>query len=413
MAEVKIGHMENAPSDWYGVPLEDQHFEWSVEEELILKRLCEKIGENCEEEEMTPMERFRATFEKKDKDRLHIECKYNVPYAVRCLDSWADAIKPGDLYQRPKLHIMGHLAMAARFKLDIINIYVIHYTEECWGGNGRMIDYGTPQMVGEPPIKTMEDLESVLPADPKKHSLYPGYLWAAKEIKTIMKRYGVADKLPVELSFCGDPLGTMFLGMTGFGPGTVMMKKNPELFQACMWKAAEFQKAFGKACKETGPDGLYMCSFMGSFPPKTKKLDNTFIMDVYADVGKTIKSHLGKDIPMWHTLGANGWEHWQEHYYPHGAVGPGSFDGWWVGPEMDPAFIHAYAREKDLYCGCSVDDHIVLDGDFDAVEAELKVRVAEAKKYPKHFQALGVLDYWTPMEYVDKLFDMTKKMARF
>ncbi len=72
-----------------------------------------------------------------------------------------------------------------------------------------------------------------------------------------------------------------------------------------------------------------------------------------------------------------------------------------------------WSVEKDLYCGCSVDDHIVLDGDFDAVEAELKVRVAEAKKYPKHFQALGVLDYWTPMEYVDKLFDMTKKMAIF
>lgn len=412
MGEVKIGNMENAP-EWYGKPLEEQHFEWSREEELMLERFCEKIAKNCEEEEMTPMERYRATFEKKPKDRLHIEVKYNVPYAVRTLDSWSDAIKPGDLYQRPKLHIMGHLATAARFKLDIINIYVIHYTEECWGGNGRMIDYGTPQQVGEPPIKTWEDLEAVEPADPKKHSLYPGYLWAAKEIKNVMKKYGVADKLPVELSFCGDPLGTTFLGMTGFGPGTVMMKKQPDLFKACMEKAAEFQMAFGKACKETGADGLYMCSFMGSFPPKLKNVDNTWIMDLYGKVGKTVKSHLGKDVPQWHTLGANGWEQWMELYYPAGAVGPGSFDGWWVGPEMDPHWALAYARDKDLYCGCSIDDHTVLDGDFAAMEELLKPRVEEAKKTPKGFQALGVIDYWTPQPVFEQLMEMTKKMGKF
>ena len=74
---------------------------------------------------------------------------------------------------------------------------------------------------------------------------------------------------------------------------------------------------------------------------------------------------------------------------------------------------HFQYRDKDLYCGCSVDDHAVLDGDFATVEDLLKVRTAEAKKHPKHFQALGVLDYWTPFEYVDKLFEMTRQLGRF
>ena len=122
--KVTVGEMENAP-EWWGKTYDEIDFEWSKEEELELQRYCEKIIQNAEEEEMTPKERFEATWQGKDKDRLHIEVKYNVPYAVRTLDSFADAIKPGDLYQWPKLHIKGHLATAARFKLDIINVYVI------------------------------------------------------------------------------------------------------------------------------------------------------------------------------------------------------------------------------------------------------------------------------------------------
>ncbi|MFC1925276.1 uroporphyrinogen decarboxylase family protein [Chloroflexota bacterium] len=410
--QVKIGNMENAP-DWYGTPLDKIHFEWSQEEELMLQRWCEKIAKNCEEEEMTPMERYHATFEMKPKDRLHIEVKYNVPYGVRSLDSWADAIKPGDCYKRPKLHIMAHLATAARFKLDIINIYVIHYTEECWGADGRMIDYGTPQMVGDPPIKTMEDIESVAVPDPKLHSLYPGYLWAAKEIKRIMKKYGIADKLPVELSFCGDPLGTVHLGMTGFGQGVVMMRKNQELFKACMEKAAAFQIAFGKACKECEPDGMYLCTYMGAFPPKVKDVDNTWITDIMAKVGREVKGHLGQDLPLWHTGGADGFDKWMPLYYEHGAMGTGSFDGMWFGDYLDHKEVFNYFRERDLYCAFSINDHAVLDADFATIEELLKLRCDEAKKHPKHACAIGVLDYWTPQPVFEKTMEMAKKLSKF
>ncbi|TAK33181.1 MAG: hypothetical protein EPO21_13625 [Chloroflexota bacterium] len=410
--QLKLGKMENGP-EWYGKPLDELHFEWSREEELELERYCEKILKNAEEEEMTPLQRYEATWQGKDKDRLHIEVKYNVPYAVRTLDSFADAIKPGDVYKRPKLHVKAHLATAARFKLDIINVYTICYTEELWGADGRMIEYGTPQQVGGPPIKTMEDIESVEVADPKKHGLYPGYLWAAKELMRIMRKYGADKVLPVEVSYCGDPLGTVHLGMTGFGPGMVMAKKNPELFKACMDKAAEWSIKFGIAVKELNPNGMYLCSYMGAIPPKMGKIDNEWIMDVDARVAREVIAAPGHQPYMWHTCGSPGWEPWMPLYLPHGAVGPGSFGGWWLGPDMPVEECFAYARENDLYCGCTIDDHAVLDGDFPKIEELLAPRLKEAKRYPKHFCAIGVIDYWTPQPVFEKSMELAKRLGRF
>ncbi|TAK33991.1 MAG: hypothetical protein EPO21_11055 [Chloroflexota bacterium] len=411
--QLRLGKMENAP-DWYGKSLDELHFEWSKEEELELERYCEKILKNAEEEEMTPLQRYEATWQGKEKDRLHIEVKYNVPYAVRTLDSFADAIKPGDLYKRPKLHIKGHLAAAARLKLDIINVYAISYTEELWGADGRMIDYGTPQQAGGPPIKTMEDIESVEVPDPKKDGLYPGYLWTVRELKRIMTKHGVDKVLPLEACFCGDPLGTAFMGMLGFGPGTVAVKKNPELFKACMDKATEWSIKFGSAVKELNPNGMYLCSFMGAFPPKMKNIDNEWVLDCHGRIGKAVGPNgEGKQPYLWHTLGSPGWELWMRLYAEHGALGPGSFGGWWVGPLQPHEQVFAYSREKDVYCGCSIDDHAVLDGDFPKIEELLAPRLKEAKLHPKHFCALGVIDYWTPQPVVDKLLELAKRLGRF
>ncbi|MCL4554308.1 MAG: hypothetical protein M1565_04130, partial [Actinobacteria bacterium] len=58
---LKLGTMENAP-DWYGKSLDELDFEWSTEEELELERYCEKIIKNAEEEEMTPLQRYDATW---------------------------------------------------------------------------------------------------------------------------------------------------------------------------------------------------------------------------------------------------------------------------------------------------------------------------------------------------------------
>jgi hypothetical protein len=410
--QLRLGKMENAP-DWYGKTLDELDFEWSREEELELERYCEKILKNAEEEEMTPLQRFEATWQGQPRDRLHIEVKYNVPYAVRTLDSFADAIKPGDLYKWPKLHVKGHLATAARFKLDIINVYVICYTEGLWGGTARMIDYGTPQVIGDPPIKTMEDIESVAVPDPKKHNLYPGYLWALRELKRIMAKYGVDKVLPVEYSFCGDPMGNVFLSMLGFNEAIMALRRDPPLFRACMDKMTQWTIKFAQAVRECDPNGMYMCSFMGAFPPKMKSVDNEWILDLYGQIGNAHWAGEGKKPYLWHTLGAAGWEQWMRLYYPHGAVGPNSFGGWWVGCEMPTEDTFAYAREKDLYCGQSIDDHIVLNGDFPAIEAALTPRLSEAKLLPKGFCALGVLDYWTPQPVFDKLLELAKKLGRF
>lgn len=409
---LKIGEMENAP-DWYGTPFDQIDFEWSREEELELERYCEKILKNAAEEEMTPLERFEATWQGKDKDRLHREVKYNVPYAVRTLDSFADAIKPGDLYKWPKLHIKGHLATVARFKLDIINVYTIAYWENFWGGRARMIEYGTPMSLGDPPIKTIKDIEDVEVPDPKKHGLAPGYLWTIKELLRIMKKYGVDKVLPMEASFCPDPLGAVHLGMTGFTFGMTMPIKDPELFKLCMEKAAEWAIKFGQAVKELNPNGMYLCSYMGVIPPKMRNVDNEWIMDIMGKVGKAVSVGKGKRPYMWHTLGASGWMSWMRLYEPHGAIGPDSFGGWYVGPEMPFAEVFEYAREHDLYCGCAIDDHIMLNGDWDAIEAALAPRLQIAKQYPKHMCALGVIDYWTPQPYVDKILERAKILGKF
>ena len=414
--QLKMGKMENAP-DWYNTPLDKLHFEWSKEEEQILERLCEKILKNASEEEMTPMQRWNATWNKKPKDRLFIDVLHMPNYAIRTLDSFADAIPPGDQYKHPKLSVLAHLATTARFKLDIINWYMWAYTEELWGANARMLDYATPMQLGDPPIKTLEDCAAVAVADPKKHGIFPGYLWAARETINIMKKYGVDKVMPIVLSFCGDPLGTMHLGMTGFGVGMVMAKKDQALFKACMEKAAEWCIRLGKAVKEFNPNAVYVCSYMGAIPPKMgkagKEIDNSWIADNMGMVGKAVHDHMGKDIPMYHLVGAAGFELWQPLYLERGAVGPGSFGGWWQGPEMDPELFYGFAREHDLWCGCSIDDKALLNGDMGTIEALLATRAKLGKLYPKHSLAFGTIEYWTRQPVLEKAIETAKRLGKF
>ena len=128
---VRIGKMEGA-GPYYGIPLDELHLEWTPEEELEIERYCQKILKNVAEEEMTPKERFYATMQGKPKDRLLIDCAFFPLYAIRTLDSFADALKPIDNYRYPKLLVKSHLATVARFKLDLFKIDVITYGEELW-----------------------------------------------------------------------------------------------------------------------------------------------------------------------------------------------------------------------------------------------------------------------------------------
>ena len=81
--------------------MDELDFEWSPEEEL--ECYCQRILKNVAEEEMTPRQRFEASMEGRTRDRLLLEALYFNLYAVRTLDSAADALKPVDVCRNPKL----------------------------------------------------------------------------------------------------------------------------------------------------------------------------------------------------------------------------------------------------------------------------------------------------------------------
>ena len=68
MTAKKEIRMQGAP-DWYSKHLDELGFEWSPEEELEIERYCEKILKNVAEEEMTPLERWKAHMAGKPTDR--------------------------------------------------------------------------------------------------------------------------------------------------------------------------------------------------------------------------------------------------------------------------------------------------------------------------------------------------------
>ena len=58
-------------------------------------------------------------------------------------------------------------------------------------------------------------------------------------------------------------------------------------------------------------------------------------------------------------------------------------------------------------------DDIVLQGDMPAIEEAIKGRAECGKLHPKHYLALGVIDYWTPPPHVDATIELAKKLGKF
>ena len=81
--------------------MDELDFEWSPEEEL--ECYCQRILKNVAEEEMTPRQRFEATMEGRARDRLLLETLYFNLYAVRTLDSAADALEPVGVCRNTKI----------------------------------------------------------------------------------------------------------------------------------------------------------------------------------------------------------------------------------------------------------------------------------------------------------------------
>lgn len=407
---VKVGKMENAPP-WYGTPLDKLHFEWDTEEKLELERYCEKILKNAKEEDMTPRQRFVAAWEGKDKDRILVDGDYMLPFSVRVLDGHADMLKPGDAYKWPKLAVKANLAMTARFKLDYVNLYVISYAENFFGADCKMIDYGTPMIMGSPPIKTMEDLEDLGAPDPFTTGLCPGYLWSIREVKRILAQHGADKVMPVVASYCGGPIGTAMMSNIMMSMPNYMksLMTNDGVAKKAMEVAAEWSAKFGRAVASLDPDALYLCDVTGVSSAKGYE----WMLDMWAYISKYVKQ--GKKLPyMYHWVGLQRWMDWMPHYPTHGALGlgPDQFNGWWVGWDMPSEEIYAFSRDLNVWCVQTVSDLKLLEGHPD-LEGDIKLRCELAKKHPKHGIAFGTLDYWTPWEHLDNFMAWVRKYGKF
>lgn len=394
--------LEGAPY-WYGTPLDQLEFEWSAEEKLELERYCLKILKNIAEEEMTPRQRLEATMMGEARDRLLIEAYYFNVYAVTTLDSAADALKPIDLCRNPKLLVKAHLATLARFALDLPTLYPISYTHELWGGSAQMAEYGNPQMTGKPPIKSIADLEEIEAPDPRRAGLYPGYLWACREIKRIFGEYGLDKIMPLWASTCVDPLGTAMMFMIGMTEFMMATRKNPELCRRSMELATEWTIKLGQALIDTGVDCLMMCSYPGVMPIK----GNEWMIDYYNRIGQS----LGSQALLWYALTYEKALDWFPVMHEMEAVGPNSFRGWFCA-EMDYQKVIDFSREHDLYCSCALSDKVLLNGPISAIEEGLKKRCDYSKAHPKSAIGIAAIDYMTPQVNFDAAIAAAKKYSR-
>jgi len=393
--------LEGAPY-WYGVPLDKLDFEWSPEEELELERYCQRILKNVAEEEMTPRQRFEATMEGGTKDRLLLQALYFNLFAVRTLDSAADALKPVDVSQNPKLLVKAHLATLSRFALDLPILYPISYTHDFWGGKAQMTEYGNPYMVGASPIKSVEDLEGIEVPNPAEGGLYPGYLWACREIKRIFNKYNVDKVMPLGVSSIG-PMATVMESMIGLNAFMIAVRKDTELCQQTMDLAAEWVIKLGQAVTDMGADCLMMCDYPGIISIE----GNEWMLEYYTKIGKA----LGTQIPLWYALTFEKAPSWFPAMYERKAVGPKSFRGWFCA-EMDYMEVIDFSRDHDLYCSCALSDRVLLNGPISTIEEDIQRKCEYGKSHPKFAMGIAAVDYSTPLSNFEKAIAAAKRHGK-
>jgi len=357
---MKQGKLRGAPY-WYGAPLDQLGFEWSAEERLDLERYCQQIRQNITESEdtFTPLERLKATLESRERDRLFLESFYFNPYAVRTLDPQGQFSKPGDVCRDPKLLVKAHIATVAQYGLDLPVLYPISYTQEIWGADVTMTDYGNPALVGECPIKSLADLEGLEIPDPRNTGLYPGYLWACRETKRLFADHGLDKVMPLSVCIGNDPLGTVGMFMMGWTEFMKAARKNPELCRQAMSLATEWTIRMGQAAIEAGADCLIMCSQIGFIPLE----GNEWILSDYARIGEA----LGSQLPCWYALTYERALDWFPAMCEEGAVGPRSFRGWFCA-DMDYKKAIDFSHQNDLYCSCALPDKVLFNEPVSAIE---------------------------------------------
>ena len=104
---------------------------------------------------------------------------------------------------------------------------------------------------------------------------------------------------------------------------------------------------------EAGADRLIICSQIGFIPLK----GNEWPLGDNARMGKT----LGSQLPCWYAMTYERAFDWFQGMRAQGAVGPGSFQGWFCA-EMDCEKVVDCPRKNDIYCSCAISDTILSNG---------------------------------------------------
>lgn len=394
--------LQGAPY-WYGTPIEKLDFEWSPEEKLEIERYCEEILKNVEKEEMTPRARFEATLAGDSRDRLMLEAHYFNLFSLRTLDPDAGSLKPVDVCKNPKLLVKAHLATLARYALDLPALYPISYTDELWGGRAQMMEYGNPGMVGDPPIKSVHDLEGLEVPDPRSDGLFPGYLWAIQETKRIFIEYGIENVMPLWVSICVDPIGTVAMSMLGWSRFLRSLRNDMELCRRSLDLASSWVIRFGQAVIDSGADCLMTCAYPGVMPIK----GNEWLLGYYTNIGKT----LGPRAPLWYALTYEKAPTWFPVMLEKGAVGSGSFLGWFCA-EIDYQKAIDFSRDHDLYCSCAISDRVLLNSPITTIEEEIKVRCEYGKSHSKFSIGIAAVDFTTPPANFEAAVAAAKKYGK-
>jgi len=402
------GVLEGAP-EWYGKSLDELDFPWSREEELEIERYCEKILKNVAEEEMTPLERWKAQMTGKPKDRRFLPLMHMNVYVARTLDSYADALKPGDLYRNPKLLFKAYLATVARFKSDFPCLHVTSYNQELWGGRAAMGNWGNPDGKGDPPMKTLEDLEGLGDGpDPKEHGLYPGWLWVIREMRRIYDKYSLP--LPFWTSLGPDPTCSALLGMLGWTGFFIALRRNPELARRCSELGAHWNLKLAKALHEVArPDGMWVCQNTGMFPMK----GNEWVADQLDQFVKDVKA-FAPDMHLSHGYSwLSGMFEWWDIMYERGAMAPDALDGGLGGDReaADWQKILDWHREHNLWISIGARNATLEKGPVSDIEEEIKMLYEYGKSHPK-FSVGFIPIYWMPPEFLDAGIAAAKKYGR-
>jgi hypothetical protein len=242
--------------------------------------------------------------------------------------------------------------------------------------------------------------------DPTKDGLFPGYLWALRELRRIYDEYGLSEVVPIFARICGDPHSIAMMYMMGWAPFAMGLRKNPELCRRCLGLATEWEIRYGQAVIDAArPQALYMCATTGAFAPK----GNEWLADYWAKVGQA----LGPQTPVTYGYGFPMTVQWLPVLWEREALGPGSFAGGLYDPQCDPRKMLDFHREHDLYVACVGSYKTLLDGPVSAIEDEVKQLLELGKPYPRFSIAIGMVDYWTPQPHLDAAIAAAKKHGRY